>query len=197
MLPGHAGGDAAGAGLDVPTHERSRPGIGRGGGRRFVRGGPLPGDGRGRSASRRGGSASGRGTTRSRQVRSFGCCQHRPLGAGYSCRSVADSPRGWHPQRGLSRFLCKGLTWLGYYSLPQLVVDALDHVGGVDDLADLRGNAKNGMTCSQAASHYRLMGGYCWPTSESVQASRASRAACSVGAPQIRRSCAATRLRSL
>ena len=36
------------------------------------------------------------------------------------------------------------------------------------------GNAKNGMTCSQAASHCRLIAGYCRPTSESVQASRAS-----------------------
>ena len=45
------------------------------------------------------------------------------------------------------------------------------------------GNAKNGMTCSQAASHCRLIAGYCRPISESVQASRASRAACSVGAP--------------
>ena len=43
--------------------------------------------------------------------------------------------------------------------------------------------AKNGMTCSQEASHCRLIAGYSFPTSLSGQASKASLAACSEGAP--------------
>jgi hypothetical protein len=44
------------------------------------------------------------------------------------------------------------------------------------------GKAKNGITCSQAASRWRRIAGYYRPKSESASASNAARAAASVGA---------------
>src|SRR3954452_14926269 len=64
----------------------------------------------------------------------------------------------------------------GLADLAELVVDALDHVGGVEHPADLGGVGEERDDCSQAASHWRLMAGYWRPMELSVHRSRASRA---------------------
>ena len=64
----------------------------------------------------------------------------------------------------------------------ELVVQRLDRVGGVDDLADLGRNSRNGMNRSQAFVQVATVAGYFVPHSEAANASSSTLAASAVAA---------------
>jgi len=66
--------------------------------------------------------------------------------------------------------------------LAELVVQRLDRIRGVDDLADLGANSRKGMNRSEALSQARTVAGYFFPSSEPAKAANSVCANSTVGA---------------